>query len=235
MQFLKNWRNESYHLNYGEKVIDKYSNMICKNLPVKVIDLGCGGGRDLKIIKKISNHVETELFGINFDPLDDIKITNIDLEFQEIPFEDNVFDVSICNQVFEHLKNWIWALQEQIRVTKIGGYLIIGVPNLGALHCRIQLLMGIQPSCIKADDAHVRGFTVKEFKRIINQVKGLRIISIDGGNMYGFPPKLANKLSVLCPEMSVSIFFLIKKTSNENDLIKIIKSKKLETNYFLGN
>ena len=166
MRFFKKWRDQGYHLNYGEKIIQSYAKKIHQNIPIKIIDLGCGEGRDLRIFKEIANQSDVELYGINFRNVDGVLISNVDLENQLLPYEDAFFDVSICNQVFEHLKNWVWALHEQVRVTKVGGYLIVGVPNMAAFHCRFQLLVGLQPSCVKADDAHVRGFTMQEFKRI---------------------------------------------------------------------
>ncbi|WP_108507844.1 class I SAM-dependent methyltransferase [Polynucleobacter acidiphobus] len=234
MKLLKKWRDQGYYLNYGERIIQNYAKELYQSDSLKVIDLGCGEGRDLKIFREIAGQANTELYGINFMPVDGVEISDIDLEFERLPYQDNFFDVSICNQVFEHLKNWLWVLHEQVRVTRIGGHLIVGIPNMAAFHCRLQLLTGIQPSCVKADDAHVRGFTLQEFKRIIDGIGGLQIRSIDGANMYGAPPYLATKLSKLFPSLSVSIFYLIQKTVYDVNIINILKEKNLETNYFLG-
>ncbi len=133
--------------------------------------MGCGERRDIRIFKEIANQSDVELHGINFRNVDGVLISNVDLENQLLRYEDAFFDVSICNRVFEHKKNWVWALHEQVRVTKVGGYLIVEIPNMAAFHCRFQLLVGLKPSCVKADDARVRGFTMQEFKRIIQGMR----------------------------------------------------------------
>jgi hypothetical protein len=106
---------------------------------------------------------------------------------------------------------------------------------MAAFHCRFQLLVGLKPSCVKAGDARVRGFTMQEFKRIIQGIEGLEIRSIDGANIYGVPPYLAPVLSKLFPRLSVSIFFLDQKTKNNVSILSRLSDKNLETNYFLGS
>jgi ubiquinone/menaquinone biosynthesis C-methylase UbiE len=45
-----------------------------------------------------------------------------------IPFEDNYFDLIICNHVLEHIPNDIDAMKEIYRVLKKGGEAILQVP-----------------------------------------------------------------------------------------------------------
>jgi SAM-dependent methyltransferase len=51
-----------------------------------------------------------------------------------IPFSENGFDSIVCTQVFEHLKYPEKATKEMHRVLKNGGFVIITVPQTGALH-----------------------------------------------------------------------------------------------------
>lgn len=57
-------------------------------------------------------------------PLADIK-----LDVQQMPFEDNSFDVVMCNHVFEHVPNDKKAMREILRVLKPGGWAIMQVPQ----------------------------------------------------------------------------------------------------------
>ena len=50
------------------------------------------------------------------------------VDITQIPFEDNSFDIIICNQVLEHVFNAEKAMQELARVLKTTGYAIITVP-----------------------------------------------------------------------------------------------------------
>ncbi len=45
---------------------------------------------------------------------------------EELPFEDAMFDVSVCNALFHHYINPDIVLDEMSRVIKPGGTLLIG-------------------------------------------------------------------------------------------------------------
>ena len=47
----------------------------------------------------------------------------------DIPFEDNAFDVVMCNHVLEHVEDDIKAMSELYRVMKIGGWGIFQIPQ----------------------------------------------------------------------------------------------------------
>lgn len=52
----------------------------------------------------------------------------VKLDVQDIPFDDNAFDVILCNHVLEHVPNDRLAMKEFYRVMKPGGYGIFQVP-----------------------------------------------------------------------------------------------------------
>jgi hypothetical protein len=53
---------------------------------------------------------------------------DIKLDVQNMPFENNAFDVILCNHVLEHVPNDALALSELYRVMKPGGFGIFQVP-----------------------------------------------------------------------------------------------------------
>jgi len=59
-----------------------------------------------------------------FSPLADVKADICDL-----PFEDNSYDVILCNHVLEHISDDIKAMQELYRVLKPGGMGIFQIPQ----------------------------------------------------------------------------------------------------------
>jgi len=245
MNLIKRWHEEGILLNYGREIIQEFilKQRFSVGNSLRILDIGCGGGDDLSTIKNRlkQERISVDCFGTDFDSENistcqnqGIQTVSVDLEGERLPFETNYFDITICNQVMEHLKNWIWVLHEQTRITKQEGLIIIGVPNLAALHCRIQLLLGRQPSCIHIDDAHVRGFTASELIQVIQRIEGLKLLEFQGSNLYGVPPGLAKRLSRRFPTLAVCLFFLIQKTQEKVNVIHLIKEKKLETNYFVG-
>ena len=52
----------------------------------------------------------------------------IDLSILEIPFDENTFDLIICNHVLEHVPDDKLAMQELYRVLKEGGKAVLQVP-----------------------------------------------------------------------------------------------------------
>ena len=75
-----------------------------------------------KRFKKL-NHITYTTTDLN-SPLADVKADICDL-----PFDDNSFDVILCNHVLEHIPNDTKAMQELYRVMKPGGWGIFQIPQ----------------------------------------------------------------------------------------------------------
>ena len=75
-----------------------------------------------KLFRKQKNldYTTTDLFS----PLADVKADICDL-----PFEDNQYDVILCNHVLEHIPDDTKAMQELYRVLKPGGMAILQIPQ----------------------------------------------------------------------------------------------------------
>ncbi len=75
-------------------------------------------------LKRFKNQVNLEYTTTDlYSPIVDVKADILDL-----PFEDNSFDVIICNHVLEHIEDDKKALKELYRVMKPGGWGIFQVP-----------------------------------------------------------------------------------------------------------
>jgi len=75
-----------------------------------------------KRFKKL-DHITYTTTDLN-SPLADVKADICDL-----PFDDNSFDVILCNHVLEHIPNDTKAMQELYRVMKPGGWGIFQIPQ----------------------------------------------------------------------------------------------------------
>lgn len=97
----------------------------------KILDAGCGNGFLMKELKK--NSSLTKFYGLDIlkDSISYAKKLNPDSRFfvgnvTDMPFKDDYFDLIICSEVIEHLKNPETALKEIQRTTK--KYAIICLP-----------------------------------------------------------------------------------------------------------
>ena len=71
--------------------------------------------KSLKNINYYTGDLESPLAEYHFD-------------LHDIPFEDNKFDVIICNHVMEHVEDYAQCMRELYRVLKPGGWAIMQVP-----------------------------------------------------------------------------------------------------------
>lgn len=244
-RLLKQWRDQGYVNIYGAEVIDAWCRSYGPELgrTVRVLDVGCGSGRDLMTIRDAlgaARHVE--LYGIESSSklteaaaARGVRMSSVDLEFSRLPYQDAFFDIVLSNQVLEHLKNWIWALHEQFRVTRVGGMVIVGVPNMAALHNRILILCGRQPTCVKANGPHVRGFTLHELQRLAVRLKDVRLQDSKGTFVYGFPPAVGKWLGRVLPQWSATVLLALRKTGPDVSVLPWLdEAARFETNYFVG-
>src|SRR3989344_4123684 len=143
----KEFENEPMKDFYNNKIAGYPSrlrvNRIIKELGdirgKKVLDIGCEAGFiSLKILKK----QPSDLYAIDIidkainefkEKLKNRKYnTNIVIKkafLQEIPFQENFFDVAVCTEVIEHAPNIAKGFDEMARVLKKGGLLFLTFPN----------------------------------------------------------------------------------------------------------
>jgi len=118
---------EEFHARFSPVLLYLEST---KNIN-KILDVGCGTGLAAEKLKKYG-----EVYGIDISPksIDEAgKYNRCDKCFlgiaEDLPFNDNIFDVVVCTEVMEHLLDPKKALSEFNRVLVDAGVLIISTPN----------------------------------------------------------------------------------------------------------
>ena len=196
---------------------------ILENVPESdnLLDIGCAEGtKTIQYATKLLVPLEN-VSGIELKPeyvklaQEHFRIINVNLEYDPFPFQDQEIQVIICNQILEHLKNIYFPLSEMDRVLKIGGYLIIGIPNLAALLNRIFILFGRQPSCNIIMGPHIRCFTHKGFMGFVRQNTNFKLQSINAATLYPFP--VVEYGAKFFPGLSSYTFYLLKKIKHNPD------------------
>ena len=112
------------------------AELLTLSLPdrARVLDAGCGSGRMLEELVAYG-----EVSGVELDPdaaaaaaqrgICEVEVGRL----EELPFEDDSFDLVTCLDVLEHVPDDRQALAEMRRVTKPGGWLLLTVPAYPAL------------------------------------------------------------------------------------------------------
>ena len=122
-------------MNLNYKIV---CNLIEKNS--KVLDLGCGGGDLLDILKKEKN-VSGLGVEINQDKVLEalekgLSIVQGDLDKGLNEFQDNTYDYAILNQTLQSTKNPEAIIYEMLRVAKKG---VVSFPNFAYWKVRFYL------------------------------------------------------------------------------------------------
>lgn len=149
----------------------KKINLIVRDLNCQsILDAGCGDGEALIRLKRcLPDNVAA--FDINKGRIDDARnrLPDVKIETQDIyqlPYDDNSFDLILCLEVLEHLKNPSSALKEIARVTS--KYLIVSVPSepffmLG------NLMRGKNILQCGNDQAHVNHWNKKTIRKFLSK------------------------------------------------------------------
>jgi SAM-dependent methyltransferase len=187
-----------------------------------LLDVGAGDGAFTKEYSRTLKIPEGEVYGIEIveqklQALEEAGIhsTKLDLENENFPFSDESFEVISCNQVLEHLKNMFQPLLEMERTLKTNGYLVIGIPNLAALHNRILLAIGRQPICSHINGPHVRCFAHKGFGDFLRANSNFRMVGVAGASVYPLPYPLVQCAARVFPGLSAYTFYLLKKVKHD--------------------
>jgi len=188
-----------------------------------LLDVGCSKGaktviyaQSLGIPLNFASGIEAQS-RYSVDAAKKFKVCSLDIEKESFPFPDESFDLVICNQVLEHLKNIYRPLKEMDRVVKTGGWLIIGVPNLAGLYNRILLLFGRQPLSSAIDGPHVRSFAHRSFLEFLRRNPNFELAAVESANLYPLPYQLIDLLGGSFAGLSAFTFYLFKKKSHDPD------------------
>lgn len=141
-------------------------------LPISsVLDVGCGEGFTLSKFaeKKIGDTFE----GIDYSK-DALSIgkrifPNLTLKhanIYDLPYHSSSFDLVICTEVLEHLKNPHQALKEVIRVSK--QYVLLSVPN-EPFFMLANFLRGKNVRHFGNDPEHINHWTIFSSQRFIKE------------------------------------------------------------------
>ncbi len=204
---------------------------------LRMLDIGCAYGEKTVRWANQLGIPSSQVYGIEIqrscllEARERLRVICLDIENNDLAFKDESFDLVICSEVFEHIKNIHNLIDEICRITKLGGYFLVTVPNLSAFHNRLLLILGYQPTSMNVFGNHIRGFTYREFVRFTTASGAFALVVRSGHGLYPFPPGLAKWITRLYPSVSVNILLLLKKVSNVYGFYSKIIEGKRDTTY----
>ena len=195
----------------------------------ELLEVGCGSGYYLEQLSRNSNF--TSLHGLDYSraKLDYIrnKIPSITIttgDAAELPFDDNSFDVVLCSEVIEHLKNPIPALREINRVCR--KYAIISTPTNSTIYRRFLIRIGKN---IKYGVTHIKEFRQDEFLDAlhkagfeINEICSTPVLEFPGAGIFLLKFRLGGVFLYLANKVIQPIF----KRSGVFTCVLLVKPQK---------
>ena len=165
---------------------------------------------------------------INAKP--EVEFNIVDLEEDHFPDEDSSFGVVVCNQVLEHLKNIFLPLSEILRVLRPGGFCVLSVPNMCALHNCVLTMIGRQPTTMDIMGSHVRGYAIWSMSEFLQLNGHFKLIQLKGFGLHPFTSKaMPGPLRTYC---HTPVWLLKKQQSSMPVWNEIRKETKTTTKFY---
>ena len=151
--------------------------------PQRVLDVGCSSGylsRPLaeRGVRVVGVELDAEAADEARAVCEDVVVG--DVETMELPFEAGSFDVVLCGDLIEHLRDPGSALTRLRPFLRPGGRLVLTTPNVANWAMRLSLLGGRWRYTDRGilDRTHVHLFTRKALVETV-EAAGYRIVELD--------------------------------------------------------
>jgi methionine biosynthesis protein MetW len=150
----------------------------------RVLELGCASG----FLSEQLKNMGCTVYGVEIDEeaarmagrhCQEVLSADVD-SLTSLPWEPESFDVVLCADVLEHLKNARRALDLLRPYLKDTGMLIVSVPNIANYGVRLLLLRGkfeyVRYGIL--DNTHLHFFTLQSIQRLLREA-GFEIVARD--------------------------------------------------------
>ena len=164
------------------KILAGFVEEICRSVTdrrPRILDVGCGTGANLLMLSKYG---EAEGVDVSEDALAFCRERGLNQvrlgAGEELPYEDDTFDLVTAFDVVEHMDDDLAGLREMHRVLRPGGRALLFVPTF-------MFLWGLQ------DDVsnHRRRYRMPELRRVLEQA-GFEVERTTYANIVFFAPVL---------------------------------------------
>ena len=151
----------------------------------RLLDIGCAQGMFCEAAGQLGWDVRG--CDLNDTYLREARERGISVEKFDVterwPYEAGYFAAVHASALLEHLFDYHAFLREVRRCLAPDGLLIVSVPNLAYIKCRLELLVGRMPSWLRHYE-HIRGWTPRDLIREVTS-QGFRYVRRAGAFQRG--------------------------------------------------
>lgn len=222
-ELLKAFRGRTHYFDVY-KILSKLSGNL------KILEVGAQDEVLKKFIPKGMSYETIDMYGTP-----DYKI---DLNVENIPVEDNVYDVMICLETLEHTLYPKEIIKELKRVTKKDGLFILSMPNDYNFWLRIYYLFGMKSVCtdepfeVVTKFQHIHKPRVKDILKFFSErfiiLKTIPLWQSRSGtenNFFYKIDKIINFLAKRIPSLFSRLIIVVCKNLDSN-----LNDKELKNN-----
>lgn len=128
---FSDWYENERHGRYEDMIEDLESDLVRRfALDADLLEVGCEGGLILRRVAPLAGHaVGVDLGSGRVQEARERGLQVVEADALALPFEDAGFDVVYSFKTLAHLPNSDRAVDEMVRVTRPGGYLLLEFYN----------------------------------------------------------------------------------------------------------
>ena len=220
------WEKE--YLETSDHRIKKTLEILKPKPKDKILEIGCDSGLFSLIIKERFKDIQHQAIEVAPERINTalsrgIDVKKVDVEKEQLPFNNNSFDIVLFTETIEHLVSPLLILSEIKRVIKPAGTVIISTPNAVGLFARYNHLLGISPHhppFLETKDSRKGKYGLHRFELTISQCKDLLeqngykiervVFSRYNHQRRGMIVKIIERLSLSKPTRSDMMIFKCK-------------------------
>jgi len=224
--FNKTGKNPFMNELYWSEIEKSTERIIRRNIGThhnKILDVGVGMGRMLE------KFPDLDRYGVDIS-IEYLKIARnkginvIMSKIEELPYEDNFFDVIVTTDVLEHVLDLNLSLAKIISVLRKDGLLVIRVPFK-------EDLEGYLDPQYPYEYVHLRNFDLYSMRLIIEKVFKLKFVDYSLAGHLGADIKFFSRRSLMNHILKFGLRVLFKAKPSWGHSISLKLCRPVEINY----